>query len=148
MGSIQCEQCAATCCNYLALPIDKPKTVRDYDDLRWYVLHDGISIFVEEGTWYIQIRTRCGHLGADNQCMIYESRPRICADYDAGDCDYSETDYGYDHLFTHGKQIEDFYTEKTGRRLAKDYAPPTRQRRARGKSVARTASALVPLRIP
>jgi len=143
MGSIQCEHCAATCCHYLALPIDKPKSARDFDDIRWYVLHDGISVFVEEGDWYIQIRTRCKQLGDDNRCTIYESRPRICSDYEPGVCDYSESDYGYDHLFTHGKQIEEYYAEKTGRKLAKDYAGGAR-RSSRNRKV---ASALIPLRI-
>ena len=78
--------------------------------------------------------------------MIYESRPRICAEYDAGACDYSESDYGYDHLFTHGKQIEAFYTEKTGRRLTKDYAASTRRRSARTKKSDGAAAALVSLR--
>lgn len=132
MGSIQCDQCAGTCCNYLALPIDKPKTVRDYDDIRWYLLHEGISVFVEDGGWYIQIQTRCKHLGDDNRCMTYASRPRICADYNPGECDYSESDYGYDLLFTHAKQIEDYYAEKTGRKLAVDHLGTARkQRRSR-----------------
>jgi len=30
MGSILCEHCVAACCRYLALPIDKPTTKRDF----------------------------------------------------------------------------------------------------------------------
>ncbi len=117
MGSILCEHCQAACCRYLALPIDKPKTERDYDDIRWYVMHQGISIFVEEGSWYIQIRTTCKNLGGDNRCTIYETRPEICKEYDPGDCDYSGGDYGYDHFFSHASQIEEFYENKTGKKL-------------------------------
>ena len=117
MGSVLCEQCPAACCRYLALPIDLPRTQRDYDDIRWYLMHEGISVFVEEGDWFIQIQTRCNNLGADNLCQIYEERPEICAEYEAHDCDYCGGDYGYDHFFSHAKQLETFYEKKTGRKL-------------------------------
>lgn len=117
MGSILCEHCAAACCRYLALPLDEPTTARDFDDMRWYLMHEGISIFVEEGDWYIQIQARCKHLGSNNLCTIYETRPEICEEYEPHDCDYSVGSYGYDHLFTHAKQIEEFYRKKRGRDL-------------------------------
>ena len=101
MGSILCEHCAAACCRYIALPIDKPKSGRDYDDIRWYLMHEGVTVFVEEGDWYVQFQTRCKNLGADNLCTIYETRPEICREYEPGECDYSVGTYGYDHLFTH-----------------------------------------------
>ncbi len=129
MGSVLCEHCAAACCRYLALPLDEPTTARDYDDMRWYLMHEGINIFVEEGEWYIQIQTRCKHLGANNLCTIYDTRPEICREYEAKDCDYTVGTYGYDHLFTHAKQIEEFYRKKKGRDL-----PPLRQMPARRRA--------------
>ncbi len=118
MGSILCEHCPAACCRYLALPIDQPTNARDYDDLRWYLMHEAISVFVEEGDWYIQIQTRCENLGQDNLCTVYESRPQICSEYEPGACDYAGTAYEYDHLFTHPKQIAAFYETRTGKKLA------------------------------
>lgn len=126
MGSILCEHCTAACCRYLALPIDKPRSERDYDDIRWYIMHDGISVFVEEGDWYIQIRTTCRHLGADNMCTIYDTRPEICKEYEPGDCDYSGGDYGYEHIFTHPEQIADYYERKTGKNLKSLIRPKKR----------------------
>ena len=117
VGSILCEHCAAACCRYLAIPLDEPTTARDFDDIRWYLMHTDISVFVEEGDWYIQFQTRCKNLGEDNRCGIYEIRPEICEEYKAGDCDYTCGAYGYDHLFTHAKQIEAFFEEKKGRKL-------------------------------
>jgi len=117
MGSILCEHCTAACCRYLALPLDTPRTARDYDDIRWYVMHEGVSVFVEDGDWYVQFQTRCRHLRADNRCGIYETRPEICAEYEPGECDYREGDYDYDHLFTHPSQIEAYFEKKTGRKL-------------------------------
>jgi Fe-S-cluster containining protein len=117
MGSILCEHCAAACCRYIALPIDLPSSQRDYDDLRWYLMHQGVSIFVEDGDWFVQWQTKCKNLGEDNLCMVYETRPEICRDYEPGECDYASGPHGYDHLFTHAKQIEEFYFKKTGRKL-------------------------------
>ncbi len=133
MGSILCEHCAAACCRYLAIPIDKPRNARDYDDLRWYLMHEGVTLFVEEGDWYIQFATRCKNLGLDNRCMIYDTRPDICREYEPGDCDYSGGSYGYDHLFTHAAQIEEHYERKTGKKLGPldDRRPRTRGPRAR-----------------
>lgn len=126
MGSILCEHCAAACCRYLAIEIDKPANKRDYDDIRWYLMHEGITVFVEEGDWYIQIQTRCKNLGPDNLCQVYDTRPEICSEYEAGECDYCECDPGYDHHFTHAEHIEDHYHKKTGKRLG---APAPRSKR-------------------
>ncbi len=117
MGSILCEHCAAGCCRYLALPLDKPTGMRDHDDIRWYLMHEGVTVFVEEGDWYVQFQTRCKNLGADNRCTVYVTRPGICRDYEPGECDYAGGSYGYDHLFTHPKQMEEYYFKKTGKRL-------------------------------
>jgi len=64
-GSVLCEHCTAVCCGYIALPIEKPTTpgLRRHP---WYVMHDGISVFVEEGDWYIQVAARCRNLQRTN----------------------------------------------------------------------------------
>ena len=117
MGSNPCEHCTAACCRYLALPLDRPTSARDYDDIRWYLMHEGISVFVEDGDWYVQNQTKCKNLAADNRCGIYQTRPAICREYKAKDCDYSGRPYGYDHLFTHAKQLEAYYQQRTGKKL-------------------------------
>ncbi len=117
MGSVLCEQCAAACCRYLAIPLDRPHSARDYDDIRWYLMHESVSVFVEEGDWFIQFQTRCRNLRADNRCGVYESRPEICREYEPGDCDYSGADFGYEAIFTHPSQLEAYYEKKRGKRL-------------------------------
>jgi Fe-S-cluster containining protein len=92
----------------LALPLETPETARDFDDIRWYLMHEGVTVFVEDGEWYIQYATRCRNLLPNNLCGIYDTRPQICRQYKAGDCDYIDGDYEYDHLFTHVDQIEAF----------------------------------------
>lgn len=117
MSSIACEHCTAACCRYVAIPLDKPKQAKDYDDMRWYLMHEGVTVFVEEGDWYIQFQTRCKNLGPDNKCTVYDTRPLICREYEPGECDYTGGDYGYDHLFTHPVQVEEHYFKKTAKRL-------------------------------
>ncbi len=100
MSTCLCDQCAALCCRYFALPIDNPTDKRDYDNIRWYLLHQNVVIFVESKQWYIGILNRCKQLRTDNRCGIYETRPAICRSYTTDNCDYHAGDYGYDQLFT------------------------------------------------
>ena len=62
MGRVLCEHCTAACCRYIAVPIDTPKNKRDFDDMRWYVIHENIAVFVEDGDWYIQIHNPCRNI--------------------------------------------------------------------------------------
>ncbi len=117
MGSVLCEHCSAACCRYVAIEIDKPTSARDYDDIRWYLMHEGVVIFVEEGDWFVQFRTKCKNLRADNMCGVYETRPQICRDYKAEDCDYCDVEQNYEEFFTHAKQVEAYYTKRTGKVL-------------------------------
>jgi Fe-S-cluster containining protein len=117
LGNILCEQCTAACCRYVSLPIDKPTRARDYDDIRWYLLHEHLSVFVEDGDWYLQIQTPCRHIGPDNLCQVYETRPEICREYQPKDCDYAAGPYQYEHHFTHAEQIEAYYEKRTGKKL-------------------------------
>lgn len=143
MGSVLCEHCAGACCRYLALPLDVPEERRDFDDIRWYLMHEGISVFVEEGDWYVQIQTRCKNLQEDNRCGVYESRPSICREYKAQDCDYSGGQFGYDHLFTHPVQLEAYYLERFGRKLPLRHRDTPTPDPPKGKK----SNAIVPLRV-
>jgi uncharacterized protein len=100
-----CDDCSGLCCRYLALPIDKPKSKNDYDDIRWYLAHDGISVFVEEGDWYINIDNRCRFLTPENKCAMYHRRPKICRGYSMKNCDLRDGAYDYQHHF---KTLESF----------------------------------------
>jgi len=117
-----CEQCVALCCRYYAFEIDKPKTKRDFEDIRWFMLHEGTIVFVEEGDWYVQVNRKCKALLPDNRCGIYENRPSICREYTTKGCDWHADEYDYDHLFTEPEQIQrfgkDYLAKKRKRRLA------------------------------
>ena len=105
----QCDKCIGLCCRYFALPIETPEDKEDYDDIRWYLCHKDISVFVEEGDWYININNKCRNLSVkDNSCRIYSKRPRICRGYRHSDCDYVEGEYDYELHFTSARQMEEY----------------------------------------
>ncbi len=106
-GENLCEYCTAKCCRYYAFPIDTPKKWKDFDYMRWYLLHGKASFFVEDGTWFIMVYADCKHLQADNGCGTYETRPQICREYTTKDCEY-DNDSGYDQLFECPEQIEEY----------------------------------------
>lgn len=106
-GDCLCDHCHAKCCKYFALPIDTPTTRKDFDYLRWYLLHADASVFVEEDDWYLLVHTACKHLQPDNRCGIYETRPQICRDYGTEHCEFDD-DYVYERYFETAEQVEEY----------------------------------------
>ena len=106
-----CAHCAGTCCRYFALAIDTPETWKEYDFLRWYLMHGRCSLFVSDGTWFLMVHADCNHLQPDNRCGIYDRRPRICREYSTDACEY-DGDGRYERLFEHPDQVWE-YAEAT-----------------------------------
>lgn len=106
-GTNICEHCTAKCCRYFALPIDSPDSWKEYDYMRWYLLHQRASIFVEDGTWYLIVHTPCRHLQPDNRCGIYDTRPEICREYSNEDCEYEDS-WCYQRYFELPQQLEEY----------------------------------------
>lgn len=110
-----CHLCPAICCNYFALQIDTPTSRKDFENLRWYLMHQKVHVFVDAGKWYLQVWTPCQHLQPDNRCGIYETRPDICREYGTDtegtvNCHAtSESNSEYEVLFTEATQIEEYY---------------------------------------
>ncbi|MBN2211191.1 MAG: YkgJ family cysteine cluster protein [Sedimentisphaerales bacterium] len=115
-----CKKCTGLCCRYLALPIETPTTKGEYDDIRWYLAHKGISIFVEDGDWYIKIANRCKYLNSNHRCKIYEKRPRICRGYKHEGCDIQPGAYDYELHFTSMEQMEEYMSRKPWKKRKKD----------------------------
>ena len=112
MSGNLCEHCVGYCCRHIALPIDVPEEKSDFDDIRWYLLHEGVGVFVEDDEWYLQVNTACRHLQPDFRCGIYETRPQICRDYSTDNCDYHSGDYGYQHHFLSAEHLDAYIAEK------------------------------------
>ncbi len=107
-----CVECGAKCCRYFSFEIDEPDDYDEFEDIRWFLMHEGVSVHIDEGDWFISIDNRCKMLGDDNRCQAYEIRPSICRKYDAAECDHTGGDYGYDEHFKTPEQI-DAYARKT-----------------------------------
>lgn len=101
-----CDRCSALCCRYFALEIDEPESSEEFDDVRWYLAHENVHIFVEDDEWYLSVQTRCQYLQDDNKCGIYEDRPKICREYTTENCDYYTGQYDFQHYFTMPEQLE------------------------------------------
>ena len=108
-----CEYCTAKCCQYFALPIETPTEREDFDYIRWFLLHDRATVFVDGETWYLLVHTACEHLRPDNRCGIYEQRPQICRDYSTTECEY-EDNLVYDQYFELAEQVEEYVEARFG----------------------------------
>jgi Fe-S-cluster containining protein len=76
-----CHRCAALCCRYYALEIDAPEDEHDFEQLKWYLIHGKSWIWSDGGEWYLQVDEVCRFLGPQNECTVYDRRPKICRQY-------------------------------------------------------------------
>ncbi len=84
---VTCDRCTAVCCKYIAIPLNEPEEERDIEDMRWFLLHENIGIYVTpEGDWYIEFHTPCKKL-EDNTCSIYATRPEVCKEHPEDSCE-------------------------------------------------------------
>jgi Fe-S-cluster containining protein len=108
MADCLCDRCAGLCCRYFALPIDNPASRRDFDNIRWYLLHENVTVFIEKRQWYLGIANRCKALQDDNRCGIYHTRPKVCRGYSTDNCDWHGGEYDFETLFTSAEQLEQY----------------------------------------
>jgi uncharacterized protein len=106
-GESLCDHCTAKCCRYFALPLEEPETFEEFEYVRWFLLHGRASVFKEDDDWYLLVHTECKHLGADNRCGIYETRPQICRDYTTDTCEYDD-DWVYDFYLETAEQVGEY----------------------------------------
>jgi len=125
-GEVLCSYCPAKCCCYFALPIDTPEDWHDFEYLRWYLLHERATVFIEDDCWYLLVHNRCKHLGQDNLCTQYKTRPQICRDYTTVNCEY-EDDWVYDHYWETPEQIEEYAEAVLGPRKGRSFRSPVPQ---------------------
>lgn len=82
-----CRGCPALCCKDLVMPIDKPKTPDDIEELKWHIQYDIVSVFVRSHRWYLLIEAKCTYLSKDNLCKIYDKRPARCRELAPSHCE-------------------------------------------------------------
>jgi len=115
-----CEACDAKCCRYFALEIDKPKRRGDFEDIRWYLCHEAVEVFVDDGKWFLEVRNRCRHLDESHRCRIYADRPRLCREHSPEDCEgRSGAGFEHDLVFRDDAEFARFAEAELARRKAK-----------------------------
>ncbi len=108
-----CKACNGSCCNYIAIEIEKPITKQNADHIRWYLLHENVNVFIDhDKKWFVEFRTTCTEQGEDKKCQIYKKRPKICQKHgnDYESCEYYDSPY-YKY-FSDVKKFERYLTSK------------------------------------
>ncbi len=110
-----CKKCGAACCRHVALEIDRPTCKRDYDNIRWYLMHKDVNVFIDsDSEWYIKFSADCENINKDGDCAIYKQRPKICREYpgDDNNCEFVGEDEYYEELFTNARDFEKYLEGK------------------------------------
>lgn len=82
-----CAGCT-TCCSYITVEVDKPRTPREYDQWLWAIMHRAVSLYVEKPErWFLCFETPCEHLDAAGRCGIHSRHPVLCREYDPRSCE-------------------------------------------------------------
>ena len=119
-----CDYCPGKCCRYFALPIDTPDSRKEYDSMRWFLLHEKAAVFVDGDTWYLLIYASCNYLDKKtNRCLIYKTRPSICREYSSDKCEY-EDHHVYDQYFELPEQIEEYAEAVLGTQRGQPFRSP------------------------
>lgn len=112
---VSCDACDAACCRYVATQIDTPTCKRDYDNIRWYLLHNAVNVFIDhDDAWYLEFETDCSRLDAQGRCTTYEQRPRLCARHgeDGTDCEFHGASAPYKRIFRTAAEFEAYLSRK------------------------------------
>jgi len=103
------------CCRHVALEIEKPVDKEDFEQIRWFLLHENVWIFIDyDDSWNIQFNTKCSKLNKNGLCDIYEKRPMICKNYSPEDCEKNGEGNSFKILW---KTVEEFEEWKVKNKL-------------------------------
>lgn len=111
----KCIKCKAKCCKHIAMEIDRPTTKTDYDNIRWYLLHENIIVYIDgDKKWTLEMAAKCKNLGPDNSCLDYENRPKICREYPLPDtlCEFDGDDIDREIIFNEASEFEAYLDKK------------------------------------
>ena len=121
-------ECGAACCHYVTVPLDTPRSNEDFDNLRWYLMHEDTHAYKFEGDWVLLVDRRCRHLLPNNVCGAYEKRPQVCKDHEPTDCEHV-AEVQYDLYFDDDAALETWLAERKARRSAAARRAAAKRRR-------------------
>jgi hypothetical protein len=103
----------------MTIQIPTPRSKLDFDNIRWYILHRNVSVFVDwEGDWMVQFDTPCEWL-VDGRCSHYSLRPEVCRDYDPADCERYNRSPAERLLLRTEADLERYLAERAARAAAR-----------------------------
>ena len=106
-----CKGCII-CCTHVTSEIDEPKTKDDYEDIIWMLMHEDVSVFIDDDGWNVEFKTKCKHLTEEGLCLIYSKRPSICKNYDQDGCvKHGEGEF-CDYMFNTKEDLLKYLEEK------------------------------------
>ncbi len=114
-----CKKCEAKCCRYFALEIHTPRTKEDFENVRWYLAHRDILVYVDRRKWHLEIKNKCKYLAENNLCKIYDKRPLICREHSMKDCEHAIGDFGHTHVFKNLEEFDKYLTKRFRRKNEK-----------------------------
>jgi len=83
------QDCGARCCRYLTVAVATPRAQDDWDEMRWWLAHEGVLVTKDEDGWLLHVDTRCKNLASDNACRVHPHHMQTCKDYDATNCEFT-----------------------------------------------------------
>lgn len=81
--------CGARCCRYITVAVPAPRSEADWDEVRWWLAHEGTLVSQDDEGWMLHVRTPCRNLRSDNACAVYPDHMLACQDYDPSDCEFT-----------------------------------------------------------
>ncbi len=94
----------------MAIELKKPKTKKDYENIKWYIFHKNCFVYVDaDGEWLLQINTPCEKLDEEGFCTVYDTRPPMCRDYSVRDCFMNKSEMK--HIFFTEKDYDKYLKE-------------------------------------
>lgn len=119
------KECQARCCRYITMSFEAPRGQNDWDEVRWWLAHEGTMVTKDEDGWMLHMETRCRHLAPDNMCRIYAHRMIACEEYEAEDCEFTG-DVPFDICLRSEADLAG-YLERRGLKRGADVAKRTRK---------------------
>ena len=82
-----CAGCT-TCCTYITVEVDAPRSPWEYDQWIWALHHRNIEMYVEKPeAWFLYVGTVCDQLDPNGRCSIHGRHPVLCREYDPRSCE-------------------------------------------------------------
>ena len=111
------KDCLARCCRYITINVPAPRGRADWDEMRWWLAHEGVVVSKDEDGWLLNVPTRCTNLRDDNACGIYPDHMETCKEYDASECEFTGP-LEYDFEFRSESDLADYIERRKLKRAA------------------------------